>query len=75
MSFTPVIVLGVAAVLSYWCLMLLAGMAWGRITKVHSEYANALYTPAIDQALYRLGPLRWRALFALPLQMTSSARS
>ncbi|MFC4526724.1 hypothetical protein ISN76_04810 [Dyella halodurans] len=67
MSFTPVIALGIAAALSYWCLMLLAAMAWGRVTKEHPEYGKALYTPAIDQALYRLGPLRWRALFALPV--------
>jgi hypothetical protein len=65
-SFSIVVVLGIAAALSYWCLMLFAGAAWGRITKVHPDYAKALYTPAIDQAIYRLGPLRWRALFALP---------
>lgn len=38
----------------------------GRIAKTHPGYAKALYTHAIDQAIYRLGPLRWRALFALP---------
>ena len=65
-SFTIVVVLGIAAAFSYWCLMLLAGTAWGRITKAHPDYAKALYTPAIDQALYRLGPLRWRTLFARP---------
>lgn len=65
-SVSTVVVMGIAAALSYWCLMLSAGAVWGRITKAHPEYARERYTPASDQALYRLGPLRWRALFTLP---------
>lgn len=66
MNLTAAMVLGFAAIISRWYLMLIAGKAWGGISKAHPEYAAALYASGLDMAFYGIGPLNWTPLFRRP---------
>ncbi|MGO4703983.1 hypothetical protein [Dyella sp. 2RAB6] len=66
MNLTAAMTLGFAAIVSRWYLILLAGKAWGGISKAHPEYAAALYASGLDMAFYGMGPLNWTPLFRWP---------
>ncbi|TBR40402.1 MULTISPECIES: hypothetical protein [Dyella] len=67
MNVTAAMTLGFAAIVSRWYLMLIAGKAWGGITRAHPEYAKALYASGLDMAFYGIGPLNWTPLFRQPV--------
>jgi hypothetical protein len=67
MNLTAAMTLGCAAIIRRWYLMLLAGKAWGGISKAHPEYAAALYASGLDMAFYGIGPLNWTPLFRWPV--------
>ncbi|WP_267224432.1 hypothetical protein [Dyella silvae] len=67
MNLTAAMTLGFAAIVSRWYLMLLAGKAWGGISKAHPDFAAALYASGLDMAFYGIGPLNWTPLFRRPV--------
>lgn len=67
MNLTAAITLGFAAIVGRWCLVLLAGKAWGEISRSHPEYAAALYASGLDVAFYGISPLNWKPLFRQPV--------
>lgn len=52
-----------AAFVSWLSVMLVAAVSWRFISKADPTFARELFTPGLDQAIYKLGPLRWRVLF------------
>jgi len=67
MNLTAAMTLGFAAIVSRWYLMLIAGKAWGGISKAHPDFAAALYASGLDMAFYGIGPLNWTPLFRRPV--------
>lgn len=67
MSLNAAMILGFAAIVSRWYLVLAAGKAWGGISKAHPEFAAALYASGLDMAFYGISPLNWRPLFRSPV--------
>jgi len=67
MNLTAAMTLGFAAIVSRWYLMLIAGKAWGGISKAHPDFAAALYASGLDMAFYGIGPLNWTLLFRRPV--------
>lgn len=53
-------------VIGWLALLVLSGSAWKVITVAEPKYAEALFTPGLDQAIYHLGPLRWKTLYLKP---------
>lgn len=60
----PIGLLAFASFAIWMLLMLIAGLSWKAISVSNPDYAKDLFTPGVDQAIYRLGPLRWRILFS-----------
>ena len=52
-----------ASVVSGLAVLVLAGASWKVIAVADPKYAEALFTPGLDQAIYHLGPLRWKVLY------------
>ena len=51
---------------SWLAVMTLAAVAWKHIRQEDTQYADKLFTPGLDQAIYRLGPLSWKVLYLTP---------
>ena len=73
MNLTAAMTLGFAAIVSRWYLMLVAGRAWGGISRAHPEFAAALYASGMDVAFYGIGPLNWKPLFRSPVPVDIEA--
>jgi hypothetical protein len=55
-----------ASFASWLAVMALAAAAWKPIRQEDTQYADKLFTPGLDQAIYRLGPLSWKVLYLTP---------
>lgn len=59
----PIELLVAASFLTWLSLIALAASSWRTISTADPDYAKELFTSVVDQAIYRLGPVRWTTLF------------